>query len=136
LLAGPAAALRFRSFVLAPVLFTGLRHGSKPGRAKTPTSSLEGALVYESPARSRRLRGRPEQEGLPGISRFHLKKRDLHAFRVPFGTGIWGEPDLALPARRALGEPVNDSLETAGSYRGLPIAFDERSRWGEGSALR
>jgi hypothetical protein len=29
--------------------------------------------------------------------------------------GIWAEPDLALPARGALGEPLNVSLETAGS---------------------
>jgi site-specific recombinase XerD len=48
-LRGPAAALRFRSPV--PALFTGLRQGSKPGRAKTPTSSLGGGLVYKSPAR-------------------------------------------------------------------------------------
>ena len=36
---------------------------------------------------------------------------------VPFGTGIWGEPDLALPTRGGLGEPVNVSLETAGGSR-------------------
>ena len=36
---------------LAAVLLTGLRQGWKPGRAKTPTRSLGGGLVYESPAR-------------------------------------------------------------------------------------
>jgi hypothetical protein len=41
-------------------------------------------------------------------------------WRVPFGTWIWGEPDLARPARGALGESVNVSLEMAGSSHGLP----------------
>jgi hypothetical protein len=44
LLAGPAEALRFRSSVLAAVLFTGLRQGSKPGGAKTPSQLAGGRL--------------------------------------------------------------------------------------------
>ena len=39
---------------------------------------------------------------------------------MPFGTGIGAEPQLALPARGALGEPLNVSLETGGSSAGFP----------------
>ena len=53
---------------------------------------------------------------------------------MPFGTGIWGEPDLALPARGALGEPLNVSLETAGSSGRLPNLYDVRYGAGRASS--
>src|SRR5665213_4626654 len=41
---GAGGGAPLRSLFLPPVLFTGLRQGSKPGRAKTPTSPLGGRL--------------------------------------------------------------------------------------------
>jgi hypothetical protein len=52
LLSHAAAALRFRSPVPAPVLFTGLRHGSKPGRAKTPNQPAGGAAWFTRAGRA------------------------------------------------------------------------------------
>ena len=42
------------------------------------------------------------------------------AYGWPFGLWIGAEPRLALPARGALGEPLNVSLEVAESSHGLP----------------
>jgi hypothetical protein len=57
-----AAAARRRSAsgprVFAPVLSTGLRQGSKPDRAKTPTNS-QGRLGLQEPGAQACLRGRP-----------------------------------------------------------------------------